>query len=99
MGSGTNSCDECRVSQRGKYVPSLVAQIGDVLETHLTSLGLYVKDDSLQQAAVAMLDEKIKGKKDDSLNGAILCNSCNVVSSVLMDGCLTCLNCGASKCN
>ena len=83
---------------KGKYAPSLVAQIGDVLETHLTSLGLYVRDDSLQQAAVSMMAEK-KGKKDATSDGAVLCNQCLEVSVVLSGGCKTCTSCGASSCS
>ena len=82
----------------GKYVPSLVSAIGDVLEQHLTSLGLYVKDNSLQQAAVSMMAEK-KGKKDATSDGAVLCNQCHEVSVVLSGGCKTCTSCGASSCS
>jgi len=86
----------------GKYVPSLVSAIGDVLEQHLTSLGLYVKDNSLQQAAVSMMAEK-KGKanaqiKDGFPENATLCSKCNHRSLVVMDNCATCLNCSDSKC-
>ena len=31
-------------------------------------------------------------------DGAQLCGKCNTAASVMMDGCLTCLNCGYSKC-
>jgi len=31
-------------------------------------------------------------------SGASLCKKCNVKASIVMDGCLTCLNCGESKC-
>ena len=30
--------------------------------------------------------------------GSQLCKKCNVQAMVLMDGCMTCLNCGESKC-
>ena len=30
--------------------------------------------------------------------GAQLCNKCNTKAAIVMDGCLTCLNCGESKC-
>jgi hypothetical protein len=43
---------------KGKYIPSLVSVIGDVIEQELTSLGLYQRDDSLKEAAVAMVKEK-----------------------------------------
>ena len=29
---------------------------------------------------------------------AQLCNKCNTKAAIMMDGCLTCLNCGESKC-
>lgn len=81
---------------KGKYVPSLVAAIGDILERHLVKLGLYVVDNSLAEAAVAMVEEKLKGKADAI--GAGLCNKCNEVAVVLLDGCYTCTSCGDSKC-
>jgi hypothetical protein len=30
--------------------------------------------------------------------GAQLCKKCNVTAVVLLDGCMTCLSCGDSKC-
>lgn len=77
--------------RKGKFVPSLVAEIGEVLEQHFLSLGIYKKDDSLAVAAQAMVKEKMdkKGSK---------CNKCGDFSVVLIDNCLTCLSCGDSKC-
>ncbi len=79
----------------GRYVPSLVSQIGDVIERHLIEIGLHTKDNSLQEAAVAMIVSKADSKK---ANGATLCEKCNEVSVIIMDGCATCTSCGASKC-
>jgi hypothetical protein len=45
----------------GRFVPSLVAEIGDVLATHLTMLGLLKPDTSLAEAAKAMVAEKKAG--------------------------------------
>ena len=36
--------------------------------------------------------------KSDYPEGAQLCNKCNTVAVVMMDGCMTCLSCGESKC-
>ena len=36
--------------------------------------------------------------QDSFPEGAQLCVHCNTVAMVMMDGCLTCLNCGYSKC-
>ena len=30
--------------------------------------------------------------------GAQLCSKCNTVAVIMMDGCMTCLSCGDSKC-
>jgi hypothetical protein len=89
---------------KGKYVPSLVAAIGDVLEQHLVSLGLYVKDDSLAVAAKAMVEAKqAKAEQEPEdhsgyPDSAILCLYCTTKAVVLLDGCATCLACGQSKC-
>jgi hypothetical protein len=77
--------------KKGKYQPSLVAEIGEVIEQHLTTLGLYQRDTSLQQAAIAMVQTK-------QVDGKSLCAKCHELAVVLLDGCATCLNCGDSKC-
>lgn len=84
--------------KKGKFMPSLVAEIGDVLEAHLTGLGLYVKDDSLAVAAKAMIDEKLSSKAGEDNKSGTLCDKCGEYSVVMLDGCCTCVSCGASKC-
>jgi len=116
---------------KGKYIPSLVSVIGDVIEQELTSLGLYQRDDSLKEAAMAMVKEKTlaqrlkdKGYPDRglahhlpmsvSLCGEMTdeevdetfealsknqCQKCGDYSLIMMDGCLTCVSCGDSKCS
>jgi hypothetical protein len=80
---------------KGKYIPSLVSVIGDVIEQELTSLGLFKRDESLKEAAMAMVKEK-QVKNESKLQQ---CQKCLEYSLVLMDGCLTCVSCGDSKCN
>jgi hypothetical protein len=82
--------------KKGRYMPSLVAEIGEALEQHLTSLGLFQRDNSLAEAATAMVAEKTE--KSDFPPNAELCLYCNTKAAILMDGCLTCVNCGVSKC-
>jgi len=91
---------------KSKYVPSLVAQIGDVLEQHLVSIGAYVKDNSLQVAAKAMIEEKTKkaSKQEEKTSDdgypekATLCNKCMHRAVVIASGCAVCLNCSESRC-
>ncbi len=93
----------------GKFVPSLVAEIGEVLEKHLQNIGMLEKAglDEHQQKLVdekkaeylenhAQAGEKMNG--EGFPKGAQLCHKCNTKASIVMDGCLTCLNCGESKC-
>lgn len=80
----------------GKFMPSLVAEIGDVLEQHLFDLGLIQRDNSLAEAAQAMI--AAKAEKVGAPDGKLLCARCGERQAILMDGCLTCLACGDSKC-
>ena len=96
----------------GVYMPSIVAEIGSVVEAHLKSIGMII-DPGLSDAQRALIADKRaayennpesrKGEGDpDAGNSfpatATLCHKCSTKALVLMDGCLTCLNCGYSKC-
>ena len=92
----------------GKYMPSLVAEIGDAIECHMRMIGL-LKNDELDEHQKKLIAEKraqyegtakAAENKDngDFPEGAQLCGKCNTKAAVLMDGCMTCLNCGDSKC-
>ena len=90
-------------------MPSLVAEIGDAIECHLRMIGM-IKDDGLdehQQKLVAekraqleeqTKDAEVKGEASDFPSSAQLCNKCSTKAVIKMDGCMTCLNCGDSKC-
>ncbi len=93
----------------GKYMPSLVAEIGDAIECHLRMIGL-LKDDGLDEHQKQLIAEKkaqfekatqqaaeAEGSADFPA-GAQLCAKCSTKAVVKMDGCMTCLNCGDSKC-
>jgi hypothetical protein len=94
----------------GKYMPSLVAEIGDAIEGHMRMIGL-IKDDGLDEHQRRHIEEK-RAQFEASRNlartetdpgdafppGAQLCSKCNTKAVVAMDNCLTCLNCGESKC-
>jgi hypothetical protein len=95
----------------GKYMPSLVAEIGDAIESHLKMIGL-IKDDGPDEHQQKLIQEKREqfeaaNKKvetteskneSDFPDSATLCNKCHTKAVIMMDGCLTCLNCGDSKC-
>jgi hypothetical protein len=93
----------------GKFVPSLVAEIGEVVEKHLQNIGMLEKP-ALDEHQQKLVDEKKAeyfenhAQAGDEINaegfpkGSQLCKKCNTKAAIIMDGCLTCLNCGESKC-
>lgn len=93
----------------GRYIPSLIAEIGDVIDDHLKKIGMIV-DESMTDHQKQILAEKRAQYEeahqvaDDSADdaqypaGANLCTKCNTKAVILMDGCMTCLSCGDSKC-
>lgn len=90
----------------GVFMPSLVAEIGCVLEAHLKSLGKisaepmpeYQKDFiAAKRAEFEALNEIVT---EDAVypEKATMCYACNTKALVLLDGCECCLSCGNSKC-
>lgn len=93
---------------QGKYVPSLIAGIGDVIERHLIQIGL-LKMPELDEHQKALIDAKKaemaqqiapvdEAETSNFPPSAQLCKKCNHKAAILKDGCMTCLNCGDSKC-
>ena len=100
------------IRKGGKFIPSLVAEIGDAIESHLKSIGLIVSPglDHHQQRHVerkrkefeqqqAIKPDPTDREADAFPEGAELCNKCHYKAMIVMDNCLTCLNCGESKCS
>lgn len=90
---------------KGKYVPSLIAEIGNVIEQHLVDIGMLKSAglDEHQQAFLAEKQEELAAVPgDDDVSrfppNATLCYKCHTKAVIQKDGCMTCLNCGDSKC-
>lgn len=89
----------------GVFMPSLVAEIGSAIETHLKHIGM-IQPEQLSDHHKQFLEEKRRefeakhGASDGEAfpEQAVLCVKCSTKAMVLMDGCMTCLNCGESKC-
>ena len=90
----------------GKFMPSLVAEIGWAIEDHLQKIGL-LKKSEIPAHQQKIMDEKraefesaaaAPAEASDFPPTAELCKKCSVKATILMDGCMTCLNCGDSKC-
>ena len=92
----------------GKFMSSLIAELGEVVEKHLVSIGL-MPAPGLDEHQRKLVESKraeyeARAAQQDAFaessfpEGAQLCVKCNVTAVVMMDGCMTCLNCGDSKC-
>ncbi|WP_417271457.1 adenosylcobalamin-dependent ribonucleoside-diphosphate reductase [Celeribacter sp.] len=78
---------------QGKYIPSILAAIGGVIERHLIETG-FIEGEGMglktdPQAQVAVMGEKPRGKA---------CPSCGQYDLRMVEGCMTCASCGHSKC-
>ena len=77
---------------QGKYIPSILAAIGGVIEQHMISIGFLEREGmglkSDPQAQVVNIDTP-RGKA---------CPSCGRFDMVMTEGCMTCRSCGHSKC-
>jgi hypothetical protein len=92
----------------GKFMPSIIAELGHVIERHMQKIGLLRKPE-MDEHRKALIDQKrseyeAQQKQQDAFakadypQGAQLCLKCSTAAVVMMDGCMTCLNCGDSKC-
>lgn len=81
---------------KGRYVPSMLAAIGEVVEQHMIAIG-FLPDPKKPQIEA----EKLKmAVNEDRPAGAPMrqCPRCGEASLARMEGCETCLSCGHSKC-
>lgn len=78
----------------GKYIPSILAAIGGVLEEHMVKIGFIINSDEMLSHQKGDLSkvEKLKRLKQKS------CNSCGQFDLQMIEGCMTCRSCGYSKC-
>ena len=92
----------------GKFMPSIIAELGHVIEKHLQMIGLLKKVELDEHAQKLIAEKKAefeeRTKQTDAFakshfpEGAQLCGKCSTAAVVMMDGCMTCLNCADSKC-
>ena len=78
----------------GRYVPSLLAAIGGVIEQHMIDTGFIAAKDGkpiteAMQKAVGETDERPRGRP---------CPRCGAYGMIKQEGCETCPSCGHSKC-
>lgn len=80
----------------GRYIPSMLAEIGIIIERHLVKLGLLARQLTGEQQQ--LIAEKKSKVSEAALSNAQVCPACHAKAVVLLDGCSTCLECAHSKC-
>jgi len=76
----------------GRYVPSILAAIGGVIEKHMIQTG-FLEGEGLGLKT----DPQARAIAVGEAPGAV-CPSCGEYAMQMMEGCETCLSCGYSKC-
>jgi len=77
----------------GRYIPSILAAIGGVIEQHLIRIG-FIAGEGLGLKTDPQALRMVAGEAPKA--GA--CPSCGAYEMVMIEGCMTCRACGHSKC-
>lgn len=75
---------------KGKYIPSILAAIGGVIETHMIATGF------LEGEGTGLKQDYLANQASVSYEKP--CPSCGQYDLQMMEGCMTCVSCGHSKC-
>lgn len=81
----------------GKYMPSLVAEIGEVIQQHMVSIGMMEGQLTTPELEAKRKEAKEKLGEEAAAKGN-LCDKCGAMGVVRLDNCDTCLECGDSRC-
>ncbi|MFA5580388.1 MAG: adenosylcobalamin-dependent ribonucleoside-diphosphate reductase [Paracoccaceae bacterium] len=76
----------------GKYVPSILAAIGGVIERHLIAIGFIAGEGMGLKADPHFDDTNPAAPRGKS------CSSCGSYEMRMIEGCMTCASCGFSRC-
>jgi ribonucleoside-diphosphate reductase alpha chain len=76
----------------GKYIPSILAAIGGVIERHLVAIG-FIEGEGMGLKTDPKAEVVPLGNRPSKA-----CDSCGSYEMRMIEGCMTCANCGFSKC-
>jgi ribonucleoside-diphosphate reductase alpha chain len=84
---------------KGRYVPSILAAIGGVIERHLIEIG-FIAGEGMGLAEDPAGNQIAEGAQRLAVGGTApaTCPNCGGFNLQLKEGCETCLDCGHSKC-
>ena len=87
----------------GKYIPSILAALGGVIERHLVTTGFIegegmgLKSDP-KQHVVNLGETQTQTQGPQAARPGNACPSCGQYALRMIEGCMTCASCGHSKC-
>ncbi len=99
--------------RNGRYIPSLVAEIGDVIEQHLVNIGfsepqkkkvpdmvgMHIQSDGSQPLGSTEAMGVQTPASAQQASPFMICPSCNERSLYFEENCSKCFSCGYSKCS
>ncbi|MRU16500.1 adenosylcobalamin-dependent ribonucleoside-diphosphate reductase [Roseovarius sp. A21] len=77
---------------QGKYIPSILAAIGGILEQHMISIGF------LEGEGLGLKSDPTQSVVNLDAPRGPACPSCGSFDMRMVEGCMTCGSCGHSKC-
>jgi ribonucleoside-diphosphate reductase alpha chain len=87
----------------GRYVPSLLAAIGEVIERHMIGIG-FLPEDGDGETGLSERTRRMVGEPPSTSAGSAAprlrqCPQCGQPGLIRQEGCDQCSNCGYSKCS
>ena len=82
----------------GKYIPSILAAIGNTIETHMIEIGFLSRAVLGPQSPETKKPTLTQQSSPTSLRLTKFCPSCGENDLHMIEGCMTCSSCGHSKC-
>ena len=83
----------------GRYVPSLLAAIGGVIERHMIDIGFLSQDEGPKLGGETEPDVVALGETGGGPNPFRQCPKCGAAALLRQEGCDVCTSCGYSRCS
>jgi len=82
---------------QGRYVPSLLAAVGDVIERHMIDIGFMPKPPATERWP-SVAERKLISPEESPFPRPRQCPKCGQAALFRQEGCDTCTACDYSKC-
>jgi len=83
------------LAKGGKYIPSLLAEIGSVIEKHFINIGL-IKGEIVDTRRLDD-DKEMVSSRNKGITG-LKCPACQAPTLIMKEGCKGCTSCGYEAC-